>query len=82
MSLLHPRKKITEVPRKFIYEEIDGVPLYYRGYKEAIAHNLSVEDIMGSGELQSTLISVILDFLYNNLDKKSYRIITSEAGLH
>lgn len=76
------RKKTAQIPHEFVYEEIDGVPLYYRGYKEAIAQNLSVENIMGSGELQSTLISVILDYLYSNLDKKSYRIITSEAGLH
>lgn len=76
------QEKTTEVLRKFIYEEIDGVPLYYRGYKEAIAQNLSVENIMGSGELQSTLVSIILEYLYGNLAKSRYRIISSEAGLH
>ena len=80
--LTTPRKKLKKVPREFIFEEIDGVPLYYRGYKEAIAQKLSVENIMGSGELQSTLISIILDYLYNNLDKSRYRIISNEVGLH
>lgn len=81
-ALATPRKKSAKIPREFIYEEIDGVPLYYRGYREAIAQNLSVENIMGSGELQSTLISIILEYLYGNLDKSSYRIISNEAGLH
>jgi Uma2 family endonuclease len=80
--LTTPRKKLKKVPREFIFEEIDGVPLYYQGYKEAIAQKLSVENIMGSGELQSILISIILDYLYGNLDKSSYRIISNEAGLH
>ncbi len=80
--LTTPHKKLKKVPREFIFEEIDGVPLYYQGYKEAIAQNLPVENIMGSGELQSTLISIILDYLYSNLDKNRYRIISNEVGLH
>lgn len=81
-ALNTPQEKIRTIPREFVYEEIDGIPLYYQGYKEAIAQNLSVENIMGSGELQSTLISIILEYLYSNLDKSSYRIISNEAGLH
>ena len=81
-ALTAPKQKAKSIPREFIYEEIDGVPLYYRGYKETIAQNLSVENIMGSGELQATLSSIILKYLYKNLDDKAYRIITGEAGLH
>lgn len=77
-----PQKKSGKIPREFVYEEIDDVPLYYRGYKEAIAQNLSVESIMGSGELQSRLTAAILKFLFRNLDESLYEVITGEAGLH
>ena len=76
------RKKTAQIPHEFVYEEIDGVPLYYRGYKEAIAQNLSVENIMGSGELQSRITAAILKFLYRNLEDSLYEVVTGEAGLH
>jgi len=81
-TLTTPQKKSAEIPREFIYEEIDGVPLYYRGYREAIAQNLSVENIMGSGELQSRITAAILKFLYRNLEDSLYEVVTGEAGLH
>jgi len=81
-ALTTPQKKSTKIPREFIYEEIDGAPLYYRGYREAITQNLSVENIMGSGELQSRITAAILKFLYRNLEDSLYEVVTGEAGLH
>lgn len=81
-TLTAPKKAKVKIPRQFVYEEMDGEPIYYKGYKEALAENKSVEHIMGSSELQATLVSVILKFLYRNLDDVSYFVVTSEAGLH
>ncbi|MFP4091878.1 MAG: Uma2 family endonuclease [Cyclobacteriaceae bacterium] len=81
-TLTTPGEKKQQVPRTFVYEEIDGIPVYYQGYKKALANHQPAESIMGSSELQATLTSIILEYLYTNLDKRSYRIVTGEAGLH
>ncbi|GGD53987.1 hypothetical protein GCM10011514_17730 [Emticicia aquatilis] len=72
-----PRK----IPEEFIYEIIDGKPIYYKGYKEAIKKHLSVEEIMGSSSLQSELIIFILDTILSQYDRKKYKIHTNESGL-
>lgn len=72
-----PRK----IPEEFIYEIMDGKPIYYRGYKEAIKKHLSAEEIMGSSSLQSELIIFILDTILSQYDRKRYKIHTNESGL-
>ncbi|GAB2636528.1 hypothetical protein GCM10027035_32760 [Emticicia sediminis] len=72
-----PRK----IPEEFIYEIMDGKPIYYRGYKEAIKKHLSAEEIMGSSSLQSELIIFILDTILRQYDRKKYKIHTNESGL-
>ncbi len=81
-TLTAHKKPKAKIPRQFIYEEIDGMPIYYKGYREAMTENKSVEHITGCSELQATLASVILRFLYKNLDDASYFIVTGEPGLH
>jgi hypothetical protein len=41
------------IPSEFIYEGIDGKPIFYKGYKEALAKKLHVETIIGASEIQS-----------------------------
>ncbi|WP_064197371.1 MULTISPECIES: hypothetical protein [Emticicia] len=72
-----PRK----IPEEFIYEIMDGKPIYYKGYKEAIKKHLSAEEIMGSSSLQAELINYILKILYRFFDETKYRIHTNESGL-
>ncbi|AFK02492.1 hypothetical protein Emtol_1343 [Emticicia oligotrophica DSM 17448] len=72
-----PRK----IPKEFIYEIMDGKPIYYKGYKEAIKKHLSAEEIMGSSSLQAELINYILKILYRFFDETKYRIHTNESGL-
>ena len=74
---------LTEkIPDTFIYEEIDGKPVYYRGYREALAQNKGAEDIMGCSDVQGIVISAILEYLYQNVAREKYKIITNEIGLH
>lgn len=72
-----PRK----IPEEFIYEIMDGKPIYYKGYKEAIKKHLSAEEIMGSSSLQSDLINFILEVIHQFYDRKRYKIHTNESGL-
>lgn len=72
-----PRK----IPEEFIYEIMDGKPIYYKGYKEAIKKHLSAEEIIGSSSLQSDLINFILEVIHQFYDRKKYKIHTNEPGL-
>lgn len=74
-----PRKKV--IPAFLVYEEMDGKPIYRKGYKEVLAKKKSFEEIMGSSVLQTVIINALLRFLYRNLPDH-YIIGTNEAGLH
>jgi Uma2 family endonuclease len=70
------------VPESLIYEEIDGQPIYYRGYREVLSNQKALEDIMGCSDVQGVIVSTILEYLYQNVSSKEYKIITNEIGLH
>jgi Uma2 family endonuclease len=70
-----------KIPEEFIYEIMDGKPIYYNGYKEAIQKNIKVEEIIGSSSLQSELINFILEVIHQFYDRKKYKIHTNESGL-
>lgn len=70
-----------EVPEALIYEMDNGVPIYYRGYKEVLAGTKQPEEIMGSSKIQSYVISMLMKFLYRNLPDEEYVILGNELGL-
>lgn len=70
------------IPQYLVYEEINGKPIYYKGYEAVLAQQKKLDDIMGCGTLQFLLISTLLKWLYQTLPDKTYRIATNEAGLH
>lgn len=72
----------TQIPDYLIKEEINGKPYFYKGYKSVLSNEKSLEEIMGSSNLQAFVISFFLEFLYENLDKKLYKIYTNEVGIH
>ncbi|HEX8528983.1 MAG TPA: Uma2 family endonuclease [Cytophagales bacterium] len=74
-----PRKKA--VPAFLIYEEMDGKPIYRKGYKEVLAKKKTLEEIMGSSVLQALIISEVAIFLRQHLPKQ-YAVVVGEAGLH
>jgi len=71
-----------DIPENLIYEELNGKPIYYRGYRDVIEGHRTLEDIMGSSSLQGLIISVILKMLYQQLDEETYTIFTNEIGIH
>ena len=73
--------KRKEIPPHLIYEIINGIPVYYRGYKEVLAGKKKPEEIMGYGEIQTFLVNLIRDY-YNALFGKEYWIFAGESGIH
>ncbi len=72
----------ASIPRSLIYEEIDGQPIYYAGYKEVLAGRKTREGIVGSSKLQSLIIHLILKFLYKEIGDGEYVYFTNEPGMH
>lgn len=70
------------IPDSLVYEEINGQPIYYRGYREVLAGHKKLEDIMGCSDVQGLVVSAILRFLYQEVAKDKYQIVTNEIGLH
>ena len=73
-----PRK----IPASLIYEEMDGTPYYYRGYRAVLSRQKNKEDITGTGALQSAAVSLLIHILYKYLPFDDYLIATNEPGLH
>jgi Uma2 family endonuclease len=72
----------VSIPRSLIYEEIDGQPIYYAGYKEVLAGRKTREAIVGSSKLQSLIIRALLKRLYAEVDGKEHAVFTNELGMH
>ena len=49
-------KRSRAIPKSLIYETIDGVHYYYKGYKNVIKNNLEAESVMGYGLFQWMII--------------------------
>ncbi|GAB3935596.1 Uma2 family endonuclease [Larkinella terrae] len=76
-----PRRR-RKIPTSLIYETLNGKPLYYRDYKEVLSGKKTPEEVMGSSSLQAALVSLIHGFLFNNINRKLYLLVTNESGVH
>ncbi|MBO0936295.1 Uma2 family endonuclease [Fibrella sp. HMF5335] len=71
-----------KVPASLMYEEIDGRPYYYRGYRSVISRRKTKEAITGASALQSAIVSLLIYILYKHLSFDDFLIATNEPGLH
>lgn len=71
-----------EIPKSLIYEEYDGKPMYYRGYKDVLNQLKTTEEIMGESDTQAIIIGVLMNFLFDTIDRNKYFIVTNEVGFH
>ena len=76
------QKKHLKIPSQLIYEEMDGMPIYYRGYKDVLNESKTLDDIMSSSQLQSLIVSLLLKYLFKNLDENQYEAYTNEVECH
>lgn len=77
-----PRIPAKKIPAALIYEIIDGKPIYYKGYEEVVNGTKTIEEVIGSSNLQSTIIEYLLMVLFKSIDLTKYRVLTNETGLH
>ncbi len=73
-------RAIQKIPENLIYEMVNGVPIYYKGYKDYLNGNKQLGELMGSSKLQSFLISELI-FLIRSFLGNGYYIFSNELGL-
>lgn len=80
----HIEKKTASlpVPDLLVKEVIDGIPVYYKGYRDVLANTKEPEEIMADGLLQVILKSWIARLLMRGLDESKYWIGVGEVGSH
>lgn len=71
-----------QIPAYLVKEVLGGKPLYYKGYKEVLNNNKTLEEIMGSSSLQAEIITYLLEIIFLKIGRKKYRIYTNEIGSH
>lgn len=75
-----PRKR--KIPEHLIRETIDGIPFYYKGYKEVLNKKKTLEDIMGDSGLQSIIKAYLMKLFAQHLDWDKYQPVCGEVGSH
>ena len=78
-TVIPPRRKI---PGYLVREVIDGMPFYYKGYREVINKNKTLEELMSDSGLQWLIKEFLSDSLKATLGKKKYIIGHGEIGNH
>ena len=81
LKLQHPTLT-KKIPSFLIKEKMDGVPIYYRGYKDILTGEKTLNDIMGTSTLQFIIVSYLHRILILGLNEDLYWIATGEAGNH
>ncbi len=76
------KRRNRNVPVHLIREIIDGVPFYYKGYKDVLAQNKTFEDIMADSGLQTLIKKYLYDLLLRKLDPALYEVFMGEVGAH
>ena len=74
------KKNRMRIPKELIYEMRYGSPIYYRDYDKVINGEKTPEEVMGSGFVHSAVLMVLLKFLFKELPRKDYFILTGELG--
>ncbi len=74
------RKRRKKVPDYLVYEILGNKKIYYRDYEKVLSGELPKEAVMGSSDLQSWIIDILIRFLHLNLDYKRYKVLSNEVG--
>ncbi len=72
-----PRKKV--IPASLVYEEMDGQPIYRKGYQAVLAGKETLEGIVGRSVFQTIVTSAVVGLLMRYLPE---HFVVGEAGVH
>ncbi|MBK9015031.1 MAG: Uma2 family endonuclease [Saprospiraceae bacterium] len=70
-----------KIPAYLIKEEFDGIPLYYKGYREVLSGKKTLEDIMPSSSIHSVVLFYLVMLIGKKLDEEKYWLLGAEVGL-
>lgn len=76
------KARLPQVPAYLIKEVIDGIPVYYKGYREVLSKNTPPEAIMAAGLLHAMLKMWLSNLFYNQLKANTYWVFSGEVGSH
>ncbi|MFN0035652.1 MAG: Uma2 family endonuclease [Saprospiraceae bacterium] len=76
------KRRVRSVPNFLVRETIDGIPFYYRGYKEVLSKKKVLDDIMADSGLQTLLKKYLYDLLLRRLNPEVYDVYIGEVGAH
>jgi Uma2 family endonuclease len=76
------KTKIKKIPPHLIYEEMNGIALPYKGFRDVLAGKKKVEEIIGNSSLKSVFVFLMNGYIGSNINRKKYAVGTNEAGLH
>jgi Uma2 family endonuclease len=79
---LRTRFSKSEIPGSFVYEQIDGKPVHFSGYKDVLNGLKTFEEIMGSSDIQAVIVGCLTRFFNITLDNDRYFSMAAETGLH
>ena len=71
-----------KIPAYLIKEEFDGIPLYYKGYREVMLGKKTLEDIMPSSSIHSVVLFYIAILLGKKINEDRYWLLGAELGMH
>ena len=72
----------VEIPDYLIKETLDGIPVFYKGYKDVLNKTKTYEEIMADGLLQAIIKNWLQFLLNSNLDEEKYWVLAGEVGSH
>lgn len=70
------------IPSYLIKETIDGIPFYYKGFRQVLNKTETKSGIMADSGLQALIKSLIMGILFKNIDLSKYHIFVGETGTH
>ena len=70
-----------KIPAYLIKEEFDGIPLYYKGYRDVLSGKKTLEDIMPSSSIHSVVLFYLAILLGKKLNEEKYWLLGAEIGL-
>jgi hypothetical protein len=82
MTTVKQRKLARKIPEYLVKEVLDGIPIYYKGYKAVLRKEKTLEDFMGASGLQSFILRYFSYLLIRQLDEEQYFVFTGETGMH
>lgn len=74
--------KEKDIPKALIYEEYDGKPLYYKGFREVMQGLITIQTVRGQSDIQAILHGLIMRLLIKQLNENKYFVIGNETGFH